>query len=257
MTAKDLGRHQRHVGARRDLQVHAGGELAVAERSPVARDHLLALDPQVGRVRGPAPRRLVEQELAHAGGGVADGGAALGHRVAAGGEAFVGGPAGVGGDQLDLLRRDAELLGRHHGEGGAEALAELRLAGEDGDLALRADADPGIEHRGVGERAGELLGLGRLLRGSEAAEREADDEPARAGGEKAAPGQKGVHSSASASASAAWLISSRARRMARRMRICVPQRQRLYSSACRIAASSAVGLACRSAWARIIMPGMQ
>ena len=48
-----------------------------------------------------------------------------------------------------------------------------------------------------------------------------------------------------------------ARRTARRMRMCVPQRHRFGSSAARIAASSGSRSCSRSACARIIMPGMQ
>ena len=103
---------------------------------------------------------LGEQEEPRLGGGVEKRGAAVLHRVAAGGEALVGRAGGVRGDEADAGGGDVELLGDDLDERGFEALAELGLAGEGGDGAVRADVDPGDEERGGLEAAGELRGAG-------------------------------------------------------------------------------------------------
>ena len=65
--------------------------------------------------------------------------------MAAGGVAFVGGAAGIGGDDLDRLEGNIELFGGDLQERGLDALAEFDLAGEDRDRAVGVDADPGVE----------------------------------------------------------------------------------------------------------------
>src|SRR5436190_21221361 len=137
------------------------------------------------------------------------GGAVL-HRVAASGVALVRRQRGVGGNEFDRLHVDAELLGRDLEDGGLDALAELRFAGEDADLAVGADLQPRVELRGAIERAGELLCRGR---------HGARDNERTALLEKLLP----VHD--------LLFISSPARAAAWTMSMCVPQRQWSVSSA--------------------------
>jgi hypothetical protein len=66
--------------------------------------------------------------------------------MAAGCVAFVRGPRRVGGDQVNRRRFDDEFLRGELNQRRLQPLAQLRLAGEDRDRAVRIDADPGIEH---------------------------------------------------------------------------------------------------------------
>ena len=55
-------------------------------------------------------------------------------------------------DQLDLVERDAELLGQHLGEGRPVALAVVERAGDDGDIAVGLEADAAhLLHRRRGD----------------------------------------------------------------------------------------------------------
>jgi hypothetical protein len=74
-----------------------------------------------------------------------DRGAAVLHRMAAGGVALVRREFGIGGNDLQRLEGHAQLFGGDLLERGLEALAELRLAGESRDAAVGIEADPGVE----------------------------------------------------------------------------------------------------------------
>ncbi len=140
---------------------------------------------------------------------------------------------------------DVELVGGDLAQRRQNALTELDLAREDGDAAIRVDADPTIERAVVIEAAGQFFR--RLLgKGERPGEAEADNYGAGAESELAA-GETGAHSDASLAA----------RRIARMIRPCVPQRQRLPASAARIAASSGSGFWSSNALAPMIMPAMQ
>jgi hypothetical protein len=85
--------------------------------------------------------------------------------------------------QADALEIHVELVGRDLRERGADALAELDLAGEDGHRAVRVDAQPRVEHAVAGEAAGQA-GRGRGLR--ECIERKRDHQRAAGFEESAA-----------------------------------------------------------------------
>ena len=101
---------------------------------------------------------LRDQNLTNLGGGIAQRRAAVLHRMTARCVTFIDRPTGVGGDETDLFERDFELLGHHLRQGCADALAQLGFARERGDLAVRIDADPGIQRGILGEAAGQLRG---------------------------------------------------------------------------------------------------
>ena len=90
--------------------------------------------------------------------GVLDRGAAILHRVAAGGIAFIGGQLGVGGDDLQRRKGNVEFFGGDLLERGLETLAKLGLAGEHRDRAVGIDPYPGIE---VGRRRKATRGFRR------------------------------------------------------------------------------------------------
>jgi len=69
------------------------------------------------------------------------------HRLAARRVAFVRRACGIGSDERDARRLDDELLGRDLDQRRLDPLAELRLAGEHRDRAVRIDANPRIEQR--------------------------------------------------------------------------------------------------------------
>jgi hypothetical protein len=124
-------------------------------------------------------------------------------------------------------RGDVEFVGHDLRQRGEDALAEFHLAGEHGDGAVRADAQPGVE-ASVGVEA---AGQGRRRLRVQAAEREQHEQ--RAALQQGAARDGGVHHSA---------LSAAARRIALRMRVWVPQRQRLSAIALRI--WSSLGAAC-------------
>ncbi len=186
--SKCPGLLQLRLRLRFDVEKLRGHKLAIAEGSAVGCHNRLTFGPELVGRNAEAACRLGDQNLAHLGGGVADRRAAVLHRLTAGGEALVGRPSGVGGDQFDLAGRDLQLLGRHLEERGADTLAELGLAREDGDAAIGVDPDPGIEEGHVVEATRQLgrrrrTGLPRLLCPGARQEREADDE--RAGTDRA------------------------------------------------------------------------
>jgi hypothetical protein len=140
-------------------------------------------------------------------------------RLAAGGIPFIGGQIGVAGLQQNAFGRDLELLGGDLQHRGQHALANLDPAGRDRDTAGRWKPDPLIEARIAGQQRRKcLLGVHR-----------------------AAPSR----------------IRAAARSTARRMRMWLPQRQMLSSSAWAISARDGDGLWSSKALAEIRMPGRQ
>ena len=103
-----------------------------------------------------------------------DRGAAVLHRVTAGGVTLVWGQRGVRRDQMHGVRRHVQLFRRDLDQRGLDALSQFRLAGKDGDRAVGVDPDPGIEHGGFieaarercrpGWRGASVLSFTRLLR---------------------------------------------------------------------------------------------
>ena len=156
-----------------------------------------------------------------------------------------------------------ELLGRHLNDCGLDALAELGFAGEDRDRAVRFDLDPRIEHGGRFEAAGKLrrrfglcadvLPLGR--RGAQRRRKREAHDQCPAACQKVAPLAIHVHPPFGRPRLA--FMSPAARSTARRMRMCVPQRQRFVFMCRRISALEGAGFVSSSACARIIIPGMQ
>jgi hypothetical protein len=92
-----------------------------------------------------------------------DGGAAVLHRMAAGGISFIRALRRVGCYQADLRRLNVQLFSRHLDECRFDSLTEFGLAGEYGNVAGGIDADPGIQHRIVVEAARQLLLLCSFL----------------------------------------------------------------------------------------------
>ena len=66
-----------------------------------------------------------------------------------------GAAVGVAQDHLDRVEAHAQLLGRHLGEGRVDALPHLDLPGEDGDAAVLADAEVGVDVGGIAAALGE------------------------------------------------------------------------------------------------------
>src|SRR6185436_14274001 len=114
---------------------------------------------------------------------------------------------------------------------GADALAELYLAGENGHRAVRLDAQPAVQHAVAIEAPGQLCSC-RLSQRNFREEGEANDQPGTCLEEL------------SAGKSRAHAISFAAFCTARTMRLCEAQRHRWPFSACLI--SSSVGFGLRS-----------
>ena len=182
--------------------------------------------------------------------------AAVLHRQAACCHALIGGERGVARDDLQALEIDIQLIGNDLRQRRQNALAQLHLAGEHGHRAIGVDAQPAIQAAVAVQAAGQHSGGGRLCnRGQQWAQRKGDGE--RGTLEKcAARGlihgrvRRGVDSGVHASSFAA-------RWMARKMRVCVPQRHRLPAMASRICASLGLRTRSSNALADMIMPLMQ
>ena len=99
-------------------------------------------------------RRALEHERAHLGRRLAQRAPAAHHREAPGGDALVERVVGVGGPHAHAGKGDVELVGGDACERADEALAELRLAGEDGHRVGFVDAHPRVEIGIRGERRG-------------------------------------------------------------------------------------------------------
>ena len=92
-----------------------------------------------------ALRGAAQQFLSRARGGLADGGASAGQPGAAARAAVVRTTARITVDERDARNRDAELLGGHLRDGDAHPGADVDLAGEDGDAAVRVDGQEAID----------------------------------------------------------------------------------------------------------------
>ena len=79
--------------------------------------------------------------LDHLGGRFDDRGAAMHHRARAAGAAADDQLVAVALQQPDAVERDAELLAQHLRERRGVALAVIERAGDDGDVAVRLEAD--------------------------------------------------------------------------------------------------------------------
>jgi len=217
------GRNQLGLRRRPHMQQRIADQFAVAEAAAVIGDDRAVFCGEAGgrhlqQRRGPADQQRTRLRR-----GIHDRGAAVLHRMAAGGVAFVRGQRRIGRDEADHARRDDQFLGRQLDEGGLQSLAQFGLAGEDGDVAAAADPDPGIEHRIFGKIARQS-GPSRRRRSGVLcrdwpAERKADDK-GTAASEQGAPRQaRGIHRLASSfGPGCAFAQASASRRIARMMR---------------------------------------
>jgi hypothetical protein len=224
----------------RCVEVDFGGEFRKVQPAPVRRRDRAVGHAQRFRPCTEPERGRLDEQRPRGGGGEPDRGGGILHRVAAGGVALVGGQLGVGGDQAQDRRIEAELLRGDLDQRRLDPLAEFGLAGEHRDAAVRIEADPGIDPRRLGEAAGQRR-PGR-----------ADPDEERAADEQRPAGERGHDPPP-----AAGLGRPAARRTAARIRMCVPQRQRLSRRAARISSSPGCGFSRSRAWARITMPAMQ
>src|SRR6185436_9907464 len=141
-----------------------------------------------------------------------------------------------------------ELLGSDLGERRHDALPEFDLAGEHRDAAVGIDAQPGIQ-RAVGLQAAREPR--RVLPEPDFwHEAEREDDATDGGDEVAARQARSVHGQT-------FPFCCAARRTARMIRLWVPQRQRLLTSAARTSASRGCGLRLSRSAAAMIMPLMQ
>ena len=141
---------------------------------------------------------------------------------------------GVTHDQLDVGNRHIQLFGNHLGQSGAHTGAQLDLAGVKRDHAIGRDLEPSID-------LGKTRISGLLGQHGRQAQAEADHHAGR-GLEECAP----LHAATPA-----------ALRTAEMMRMWVPQRHRLASSAALIWSSVGLGVFFKKATVVITMPLMQ
>src|SRR6266571_8164665 len=226
------------------LEVGVGDEVPVSRRFSTRRRASAVAHADRGRRDAELGACGVHQDVARLGAGEPHRGAALLDRLAAGGLALVGSERGIGVHDLDALQIDVELVGGDLGERGADALPQLDLAGENGDRAVRVDAQPRVEHAVVVEAPGERGGL-RLAERQLGGKRKRNDQRA-AGLEEIAARERGLHA-----------ISFAARCTARTMRLCEAQRHRCPFRACLISRSLGRGLESSSALSAMIMPLLQ
>ena len=120
---------------RLDVQNVVGDELAKRYATAVGRNNRAAFGFEVcGRDREPL-RGKADEDLTRLGSGMPNRGAALGHGLAAGGEALVRSSSGIGRNERDRAGRNAELLGGELDQRRLDALAQLGFAGEHGQVA--------------------------------------------------------------------------------------------------------------------------
>src|SRR5947208_12677032 len=124
------------------LEVSVGDEVPVGRRLSARRRAGAVAHAESAR-RDPELRGCsAEQDVARLGAGESQRGAATLDRLAARGLAFVGGERGVAVNDLEALQIDVELVGGDLRERSADALPQLDLAREDGNRAVRVDAQP-------------------------------------------------------------------------------------------------------------------
>src|SRR5262244_2773864 len=187
-----------------------------------------------------------EEGLPRGGRGVADLGPAAGDGVAACGGALVGRERGVTLDHGDAVEGNVELLARHLPERDAPAGADVDLAGEERDRAVRMHGEIRVHEIGRHGLAEEAVGVRHGL-GEEplrALEAQPHDEGAACSDE--AP--TGDHHAPPVPAT----LST-----ARITRAWLPQRQRLPASASRTCCSLGRGVLLRSARAATTRPAVQ
>ncbi len=161
--------------------------------------------------------------------------------MAAGGVLFVGGQAGVGGNDSQRFESNIQLLSRDLLESSLESLAKFGLAGEHRDAAVGINTNPGIQERRLLQAAGKARrrsrGRSALILRESRRKREADDQGA-ATCEHAATveNHRRAHRALPwvAEDASAVFIKLMARCTARRMRMWVPHRHKCGSSSLRI-----------------------
>src|ERR1035437_10926313 len=252
------------------MKLLAVDQLAISEATAVFGADFAALHRQLFRGNIQPTGRQADEDLPDLRCGVHDGGPAVLHRVACCGVACVRSALRVGRDEIDPIEINREFLGRDLNQRGFYALPQFRLAGEHGAASIGVDANPGVEHRLICEasrkRSFRWLGIrssvialsAKLLR----QKRETYDQrtPAR---EKMASGEEcsgdGINHRLAPFALPldVFCRALAGRTTARRLRMCVPHRHRFGLRGSRMSASEADGFFSSSAWARMIMPGMQ
>ena len=217
--------------------MRVGGQIPVGDLRPGRpRDRPVA-HAQVGDGRAQLARRRGQQDLACLRAREAQRGAALLDGETAGGLTLVRRTRGVAVDDVDPLEVDVELVGGDLGQCGADALAQLDLAGEDRHGAVGIDPQPGVETAVAVEAARQRRGFSAHAARSE---REGDHEAA--GCEELAARRPHGRISAAAFCTA------------RTMRLCEAQRQRWPLRAARTSRSLGFGLRSSRALAAMTMP---
>src|SRR5439155_7749424 len=176
--------------------------------------------------------------------GLTDFRAAARESGAAAGSALIGTHSRVAVDDGDAIGGDAELFGRHLRDRNPQSGADIDLAGVHGHRSVWMDCEEAVDVAGI-ERLVLRLRLRARPSWNRRIEREADDERA-AGLQEIATGN--IHHSL---LSDAW--AEAARTTARRIRVCVPQRQRLPASARLACSAVAFGVRASSAAVAMIM----
>ena len=162
---------------------------------------------------------------------------------------------------IEPVDREIEFFGGDLRERRLGAGADIDLAGEEGDGVVGMHREPGGKLAGVRRHAARDRPCirRRFVRGQHIGrveQAEGNDQAAREF-EQAAPAEgcgHVVHCFSPTPAAGSLLA---ARSTARRMRIWVPQRHRLPSSACLMSSRVGCGFCSSSAWAVMIMPPMQ
>ena len=262
-----VGRRVLELGLRLrlDVQQLGGGELADSWRGGRRlRDDGVLRRQLLGR-NAEARGRGADQEFARLRRGVADGGAAVLHRLAAGGVAFV--------RRLGRVGRDESICpGSTPSSSAATCSSAVLMPWPSSALpvktvmpsaSMRIQASSmGVVRRLPGRRGGCWCRRGGSCANGAAGKREADDQRAAAGQQLRRDSETGVRALIAAPPGPSAIgrcdrIARAARRTAARMRIWVPQRHRLGLMCARISSSEGGGLRRSSACARMIMPGMQ
>ena len=139
-----LWSHERDLRGDGGDELFAAGELAVGDRPVgVGRGDFAVGDDEAGGVTAPLLGGHFEQRLTGDSGHGAEAGAHLRRGLAAEGALVEGRQVGVAHDHGDGAERNHQLVGDLLGERGADVLANLDLAGEDGNAVVGGDVNPG------------------------------------------------------------------------------------------------------------------
>ena len=151
--------------------------------------------------------------------------------------------AGVGGDQIDVARLDLQLFGRHLNQRGADALAELGLAGEDGDAPSASIRIQESRKRASSRLPGQLRRLRRAAASAGAASCAKRAKGGEADDQRAGPGEHAAAGDAELGCSGRMVISRppSARRQAGRLHQLAGAAHRLQDARMRAAAAE-IGL---------------